>query len=131
MTSHNLAARDCFQGKTLLVIDQDYFLSDEARRMIEAWGGSFVVVDNVRQAAEFLTAGRVDAAIVDIEIETPDAFLICERLDELGIPFVFAFGEGAPESVRAHGGFALRGATEALFDIGHGLFNRDNASPYN
>lgn len=131
MNVRHCAARDCFNGKTLLVIDQDYFLVDQARRIVEDWGGSFVVVESVDQAQDFLREGRVDAAIVDIELETRDAFLLCERLDELAIPFVFAFGDSAAESVRAHGGFALRGSIEALTDIGLGLFDRNNVSPYN
>lgn len=131
MDFENCAARDSFNGKTLLVIDQDYFLTDEARRMVETWGGSFVLVKSVARAQEFLAMNRVDAAIVDIEIETRDAFLLCERLDELAIPFVFAFGDNAAEEVRAHGGFALRASAEALADIGQSLFSRHNASPYN
>jgi CheY-like chemotaxis protein len=131
MTSPHCAARDCFNGKTLLVIDQDYFLVDDVKRMVENWGGSFLVFDTVGDAQDYLKSGRADAAIVDIEIETRDAFLLCERLDELSIPFVFAFGDSAAEAVRAHGGFALRGSIEALTDIGHGLFSRYNVSPYN
>jgi CheY-like chemotaxis protein len=117
-------ARDLFNGKTLLVIDQDFFVSEQARRMVESWGGVFIVVDTVAQALELLRCTHVDAAIIDIDLETRDAFLLCERLDELDVPFVFAFGDSAAEAVRAHGGFALRGAVDALTDIGHGLFRR-------
>ncbi|WP_137154488.1 response regulator [Rhizobium sp. FKL33] len=131
MDSQSGAARDCFNGKTFLVVDQDYFLVDAARRMIEEWGGSFVVFDSVRTAVEFLSDGRVDASILDIEIETEEAFLLCERLDELGIPFVFAFGESAGRSVQDHGGFVLRGTIDALSDIGDSLFSRDNVSASN
>lgn len=122
-------ARDLFNGKTLLVIDQDFFLSGQTRRMVEGWGGAFVVVGCVAEAHEFLKSRQVDAAVIDIELETRDAFLLCERLDALGIPFVFAFGDSAPDAVRAHGGFSLRGAVDALIDVGHGLFRRSAVPP--
>ncbi|MDH6267783.1 two-component SAPR family response regulator [Rhizobium sp. SG_E_25_P2] len=121
-------ARECFKGKLLLVIDRDYFLSDDVRGMVEGWGGSFLVVDTVKAGLSVLESRSVDAAIVDIEIDAREAFDLAERLDEKAIPFVFASSDSATAPLR---GFVFRASVQALTEIGMGLFARNPQSQCN
>lgn len=90
----------------MLVVEDEYFLADEARRKLEQLGALVIgPTGRVDGALDLIKGGRVDAAILDINLDGEMVFPVAERLARLEIPFVFASGYDAavtPEAFKGH-----------------------------
>ena len=90
----------------MLVVEDEYFLADEARRKLEELGALVVgPTGSVDTALDLIESDELDAAILDINLDGEMVFAVAERLEQLNIPYVFASGydaEVVPESFRGH-----------------------------
>ena len=81
-------------GRRILVLEDEYFLADDIRRVLASSGASVIGPFNeVADAAEFLDSDApVDAAILDINLRSEMVFPLARALRARGIPFVFTTG---------------------------------------
>lgn len=81
-------------GRTILVVEDDYFLAQETARMIRRSGASILgPVSNVHDALEVLkVATSIDGAILDINLMGEMAYPIADALLARSTPFLFVTG---------------------------------------
>ncbi|EYD76939.1 putative response regulator receiver (CheY-like protein) [Rubellimicrobium mesophilum DSM 19309] len=82
------------ESPCILVVEDEYLLADDLRRDLEAAGARVLgPVASVPEALELIEeAGRVDAAILDVNLAGRMVFPVAEVLSRRGVPFVFATG---------------------------------------
>jgi DNA-binding response OmpR family regulator len=89
------AARRDLDGKTILIIEDNYLISQTARRGLENFGADILgPAGTIAQAKSLLGGKRCDAAVLDISLDGEDSFAIADELAAQKTPFVFATGFG-------------------------------------
>lgn len=80
-------------GLRILIVEDEYYLATDARRVIEQAGGEVVgpfgTADEARAA---LDAGGADLAVIDINLGGGPAFELARYLESAKLPFLFATG---------------------------------------
>jgi CheY-like chemotaxis protein len=113
-----------FSGKRILVVEDEYFLADETRRQLQKLGAVVVGPTGHVDEALLLIAGEaVDAAILDVHLDGELVFPVAERLEELGIPYVFASGYDPSIIPARFTGFVLSEKPIDLEHIARALFS--------
>jgi DNA-binding response OmpR family regulator len=91
-----------FQGKTILVAEDDFLISVGLKALLERSGARVVgPVSSVEEGVSVLggdTLGRkIDAALLDISLSDGDVYPLAQALDEQDIPFVLLTGVSDPQ----------------------------------
>src|SRR4051812_4702481 len=90
---------ESFQGCRILVAEDDYLVANDVCDVLIAGGaevlGPYPTVAAALEGAE--TGGRIDAAILDVNLRGEMVFPVALALSARDVPFVFATGydEGA------------------------------------
>jgi ActR/RegA family two-component response regulator len=110
-------------GKRVLIVEDDYFIADETRRALES-AGAIVIgpASSVESALALIDTTTPDGAILDIRLDGELVFPIAERLQETGIPFVFATAYLGIDIPERYGGYYLSPKPGALDQIAIALF---------
>lgn len=117
-----------FRDSHVLIVEDEYFLADETRRLLEDAGAVVAgPVASVREALMLLDEERVDAAILDIHLGDELVFPVAEELNSRGIPFVFATGYDRSLIPSRYSGFALCEKPTELSKIAFALFATPDA----
>ncbi len=112
-----------FAGKRVLVVEDEFLLADEARRRLQDLGAHVVgPTARVDRALELVEGQHVDAAILDVFLDDKLVFPVATKLDELGIPFVFATAYDASVIPARFNGYVLCEKPVELEKIARGLF---------
>lgn len=84
-------------GRSVLVVEDEYFIADDLRSELERSGARVVgPVGRLAEAAAVLAAGTaVDLAVLDIDLHGETVYGLASALRARGTPFVFATGYGA------------------------------------
>ena len=83
-------------GCRVLIVEDEYCLAADLQVALKSLGANVVaLVGDLDEALDLLANGGFDIAVVDISLRGRLAFSIAERLQQRGIPFVFATGYGA------------------------------------
>ncbi len=82
-----------------LIVEDNFFVATE----LEAWFGELgcpdvVACSNVNQALEFLGNRTFDCCVLDVNLRGTNSEPVAARLEEMGIPFIFASGYG-PDAI--------------------------------
>ena len=97
-----------YQGKRILLVENEYFLADEVRRKLTMLGAVVIgPVADVAGALELIEVSEIDAAVLDVHLGDEFVFPVADMLDELGIPFVFATGYEPAFIPGEYSGYAL------------------------
>ena len=77
-------------GRSVLVVEDDYFLADAMTRALRA-GGAEVVgpAPSVATAIRLLRTRNPDAAVLDVNLGEETAFPVADALATDGVPFLF------------------------------------------
>jgi DNA-binding response OmpR family regulator len=88
-----MAAAVDLTGRRVLVLEDDYYLSSDAREALTS-AGAEVVGPFAREAAALsaLEADGINAAIVDINLGSGPSFATARALQKHGVPFLFLTG---------------------------------------
>jgi CheY-like chemotaxis protein len=112
-----------FTGKHILIVENEYFVADDVRRLLEAAGAVVVgPAPSVDIGLSLIDQSHIDAAILDIRLEGETVFPIAERLQDLDIPFVFATAYLDADIPQRYGGYFLTGKPTELEVIAKALF---------
>ena len=112
-----------FRGKSVLVVEDDFLLAEQTRRELERNGAIIVgPVPSVELGLELVDTARIDAAILDVNLDGEMVFPIADRLSELNIPFVFASGYDTIKIPKSYSGYVLCEKPTELAVIAVALF---------
>ena len=94
------------KGKIVLLVEDSLIIALDAEDILTRMGAAKVISDGtVIGAISAIDSDKPDFAILDINLGDHNSFAIADRLDSLGIPFLFATGYGEqaklPERHRA------------------------------
>lgn len=83
------------QGLNILIVEDEAAVSFLVEDMLQDLGCTAVWhASSVKEALAILADHRPDAAVLDVNLRDELAYPVAERLDALGIPFIFATGYG-------------------------------------
>jgi len=120
---HSVNDLNLFNGKRILVVEDEYFLADETRRQLVRLNSTVVgPTATVEEALSLIEAQKIDGAILDIHLGDELVFPVAEKLDGLDIPFVFATGYDASVVPDRFSGFLLCEKPTELGKIARALF---------
>jgi CheY-like chemotaxis protein len=88
MTSENGAAsakvvtksNEQFQGKLILLAEDNVFNANIARRFITGWGAQLEIVVDGRQALEFVSRRKYDLILMDVQMPVLDGFACTRKI---------------------------------------------------
>ncbi|MEE7450206.1 hypothetical protein MRF4_21680 [Methylobacterium radiotolerans] len=85
---------DALSGQKVLLVEDDYLIADEMRRMLSRRGAEVLgPVATVDEALALVAASsEIDAAVLDINLRDVMVFPVADALEVRGVPFVFATG---------------------------------------
>ena len=84
------------KGKRILVLEDDFYLASEEKALLERAGATVVgPFGSACSDREIESAGKVDCAIVDINLGNGPSFDFARMLESRGTPFVFVTGYDA------------------------------------
>jgi DNA-binding response OmpR family regulator len=110
-------------GKHLLIVESGDLVADEVRLALEQAGVVIVgPASSVEIGLALLNIIRIDGAILDIRLEGETVFPLAERLQDAGIPFVFALSHVDADIAAKYGGYRLTESLTALAEIAKALF---------
>ncbi|ANK94947.1 MULTISPECIES: hypothetical protein [Rhizobium] len=110
-------------GKTILIIGEAGFLSDDARKAFVALKAVLAGPVVISSAMECLSEGLVfDAVIIDVTISDEAMLWVNEWLETRRIPFIFAHDE---RSETPPGGFVVSGRPSDIDAMIAALFGGD------
>ena len=91
------------KGRRVLVVEDEFMIALDIDRILETAGAKTVLSANrVEEALQILSeSGAIDAAVLDLKLDKDSTLPIAERLQAMGIPFVFL--TGSPESAQTRG----------------------------
>ena len=88
-------ADGALSGRRILIVEDEYFLADELRRILAQLGievvGPAATLDG---GLHLLVNTQIDFAVLDVHLRDSDAFAISATLLERRIPLLFATGYG-------------------------------------
>jgi CheY-like chemotaxis protein len=80
-------------GKSVLIVEDEFMIAMDYAIYLEALGAAVLgPVSNVVQALKMIRDTRIDAAILDIDLQGTKAFMVADALLEHHIHFIFATG---------------------------------------
>ena len=84
------------QGRTILVVEDEYLLASELARELKRNGATVLgPVASVEKASAALAERRPDGAVIDINLRSIPVFSFADELVAAKVPFVFATGYDA------------------------------------
>lgn len=111
-------------GKRLLIVEEDFLAADDVCSTLRDLGATVVrSAPGVEAGITVLELQTVDGAILDIRLDEANVFLLVERLQERGIPFVFASTLSHSDGHTLYGGYLLCKTPNELRDIATALFD--------
>ena len=85
----------CLNGRSVLVVEDEYYLADDLARALENAGAKVVgPVGTIEEAQETLDRGGFDSAVVDMNLRGRSGEPIATRLSAVGVPFLVTTGYG-------------------------------------
>jgi CheY-like chemotaxis protein len=81
------------QGRTILIVEDEFFQAREMKAVLEGAGARVIgPVEREADAKALLAEGKVDAALLDINLGGAPNYATAEILHQEGIPFAFLTG---------------------------------------
>lgn len=94
---------DRLAGHSILVVEDEPLVLLDIVSSLEAEGASVLTAHKLRDALAKCETPGLSAAILDHQLSQSDTSLVCERLNELGIPFVIYSGYSKLEGACSNG----------------------------
>jgi CheY-like chemotaxis protein len=90
-------ASDALKGRHILVVEDEYFIADDLKRSVSAYGASVAgPVATLKEALSLLDSDQdIDGAVLDINLRGERVYPLADRLIASGVPFLFLTGYDA------------------------------------
>ncbi|NJN36157.1 MAG: response regulator [Nitrospiraceae bacterium] len=83
-------------GYRIIIIEDDYYQAEDSRLTLERAGATLIAVTpTAPDLGVLLARGRIDAALIDINLGSSVSFQFARELAERAIPFAFLTGYDA------------------------------------
>jgi len=83
-------------GKRVLLVEDEYYIADDLRRILEGVGARVVgPLSTLAKAHEALDDARFDCAVIDLNLHGESALPIADRLSDSGKSFAIATAYGS------------------------------------
>jgi DNA-binding response OmpR family regulator len=83
-------------GCRIIIVEDDYYQAHDCKQMLQKAGAKVVAVSAVvPDLADLLADGRIDAALIDINLGQSHTFDFARELNAQEIPFAFLTGYDA------------------------------------
>lgn len=88
------SAANSLAGRRVLVVEDDYFIAADMQCEFEASGAEVLgPVPGVEEALQLIAAtSKIDAAVLDVNLQDELVYPVADALQARGVPFVFATG---------------------------------------
>ena len=84
---------DQFPGRRILIVEDNGLIALEIETMVRDSGAEVAgPVGSVREALSLVGNGKLDCAILDVNLGGEDVFPVADALSQAGIPFLFLTG---------------------------------------
>lgn len=81
-------------GRAILIVEDEPLIALEVQAAFSAAGASIITAADGAEALRMINSPDLSAAVLDINLSNgTDCSAVCQRLSDLGIPFVFYTGE--------------------------------------
>jgi CheY-like chemotaxis protein len=84
-------------GQSILVLEDEPLLALELNSTLRDAGATVFVATDGETAIRAIEMLGTSAAVLDINLGQKDCSAVCERLSDVGIPFVFFTGDARPD----------------------------------
>jgi DNA-binding NtrC family response regulator len=92
-------AGEVLRGRRVLIVEDELLVAMELESLLEEQGCAVVgPAATVARALALLDGERLDAAILDVNLDGQTAIPVAAALNEQGIPFLLATGYGAAQA---------------------------------
>lgn len=92
-------------GRRILVVEDEYLLACDLKKQLSAACADVVgPVADAEAGCRLADAGRLDAAVIDVNLNGATSFALVDRLTAAGVPHLFVTGydgSSLPERYRA------------------------------
>jgi len=86
-------------GRTILVVEDVFLIASAVEHELLRRGAASVrLAPSAARVQDILGVARVDAAILDVNLEGDDSYALADRLVAMAVPFIFATAL-APEEI--------------------------------
>ena len=86
-------ANEGLSGCRVLIVEDRYLVADDLSRLLARNGAEIVaVVGDVARASELAATGKLDLAVLDVDLRGQDVFDVAAILEGRAIPFLFVTG---------------------------------------
>lgn len=79
-------------GIRILVLEDEYLIADELLDVLTGAGARVALAANCGMASRLLAQEHFDLVVVDLDLGGQSSLGIAAKLEEMGVPFVFATG---------------------------------------
>lgn len=84
---------DALAGKRILIVEDEYFIATDLKRMLSAAGAVVIgPVGKLKAGLALVEGVSIDAAVLDANLEEALSYPIADRLAERGVPYLFLTG---------------------------------------
>lgn len=117
------------KGRAILIVEDEPLIAIEIVRAFESAGARVLKTSTLREALVLVEDDALSAAVLDHGLSDGDSTQLCERLKELGIPFVLHSGYSAVEGACRDAAFVPKPANpEVLVTTIEGLLRNHQIS---
>jgi hypothetical protein len=118
-----MATTQALAGRTVLLVEDIFFIAHEAIRRLEE-GGAAVVgpASDVAGALDLIEKASLDGAVLDIDLKGEMVYPVADVLTARGVPFVFATCCPGPMIPPRYAGVARFGKEIDPHTVAHALF---------
>jgi CheY-like chemotaxis protein len=92
-----VVGRGPLSGQSILVVEDEPILALELNFTLRDAGATVFAATDGETAIQAIEMLGTSAAVLDINLGQKDCSAVCERLSDIGIPFVFFTGEARPD----------------------------------
>jgi CheY-like chemotaxis protein len=80
-------------GKQILVVEDEYLLAQDIAAALRRRGAAVLgPVATIQAAADLIARQRIDAAVLDVNLQGDLVYPVADALTERNVPYVFATG---------------------------------------
>ena len=87
------SSEEVLRGRRVLVVEDQYLIAEEMRRTVERLGGQVLgPVSTVDGALSLAARGRLDLALLDVDLHGSEIYPAADELISIGAPIIFTTG---------------------------------------
>ena len=79
-------------GRSILVVEDDLIVAQSIKDCLQDAGAQVLIASKTGDALSVVENVDPAAAVLDVELADGDSTIICQRLNERAIPFIFCSG---------------------------------------